>query len=501
METTTLLKDRRVITFLSIFIAGGILLLLLMSLGFGDIFGKVLELRAPSIHITATSHGLSLAGSSMEISFADKGSGLDSYKISIKQVEGAQSTVVSSGNLRGAFEHTLRLVLPGVETNLSQGEAKMTISVTDRSLWGNTATYEYAFQIDLDRPNVELVNVMSEVLQGGAYLLVARVADNLQRVDMGLRIGSHIFKSYPAKGLDRAFDDPNLYVIPFTYPIDEDPASEIPTVFAEDVAGNGVTIPLKSLHVVPRQPVQVDVTVTQRYLQDNVKQVLLENKQILDQFLGQLGGASFLPKHGGAPPDEFTILNDYLVPLFERRMYSQIAASRFDRYWFRPFFKPTGRIKSRFMALENYVDGDASIGKRLSKGYVIQLPSREGTVQSLGDGVVMYTGNCGHIGGCVAIDHGLGIVSIFGMLEGSLVRVGEHIEAGQVVGKGTLSSGPEIGRRYYVELDVQGVAVEIRDWWNSEWFSEHISGVISSVRRALGLIKGYQETNELEEVD
>lgn len=501
METSTFLKDRRVITILSILIAGVILLLLLMSLGVGEIFGKVLELKAPSINVTATSHGLSLAGSSMEIKLADKGAGLDSYKITIKQAEGVQSTVLSSGSLRGAHEHTLRLVLPGIETNLSQGEARMSISVSDRSLWGNTSTYDYVFQIDLDRPTVELVNVMPEVLQGGAYLLVARVADNLQRVDMGLRIGTHVFKSYPAKGLDRAFDDPNLYVIPFTYPIDEDPANEIPTVFAEDVAGNGMTIPLKSLRIVPRQPVQVDVNVTPRYFQDNVKQVLLENKQILDQFLGQLGGVSFLPKRGGAPPDEFTILNEYLVPLFERRLYSQIAASRFDRYWFRPFFKPSGRIRSRFMALENYVDGDASLGKRLSKGYVIQLPSRESSVQSLGDGVVMYTGNCGHIGGCVAIDHGLGIVSVFGMLEGSLVRVGERIEAGQIVGKGTVSTGPEIGRRYYVELDIQGVAAEIRDWWNSEWFSVHISGVIGSVRRALGLVKGYQDKNELEEID
>jgi murein DD-endopeptidase MepM/ murein hydrolase activator NlpD len=500
METATFLKDRRVIVLLSLLIGGGLFFLLLMSLGFSEIFGKVLELKAPSIHVTATSHGLSLAGSSMEIKFADKASGLDVYKVTIKQAGGAQSTVLSSGSLRGAHEHTLRLVLPGIESNLSQGEARMSISVSDRSLWGNTSTYDYVFQVDLDRPTVELVNVIPEVLQGGAYLLVARVADNLQRVDLGLRIGSHIFKSYPAKGLDRAFDDPNLYVVPFTYPIDEDPASEIPTVFAEDVAGNGVTIPLRSLHIVPRQPVEVDVNVTQRYLQDNVKQVLLENREILDQFIGQLGGASFLPKNDGTPPDEFTILNEYLVPLFERRLYSQIAGSRFDRYWFRPFFKPSGRIRSRFMALENYVNGDASIGKRLSKGYVIQLPSRESTVQSLGDGVVMYTGNCGHIGGCVAIDHGLGIVSVFGMLEGTLVRVGERIEAGQVLGKGTLSSGPDIGRHYYVELDIQGVAAEIRDWWNSEWFSAHISGVIGSVRRALGLVKGHQANNEREEI-
>jgi murein DD-endopeptidase MepM/ murein hydrolase activator NlpD len=501
METTTLLKDRRIIVGLSVFIAGGVFLFLLMSLGFGEIFGKVLELESPSIHVTTTSHGLSLAGSSMEVKFVDKGSGLDNYKIGIKQVGGVPESVLSSGNLKGAHEHTLRLVLPGIETSLSQGEAKMSISVSDRSLWGSSSTYEYTFQIDLDRPAVQLVNVIPEVLQGGAYLLVARVADNLQRVDMGLRVGSHIFKSYPAKGLDRAFDDPNLYVIPFTYPLDEDPTVEIPIVFAEDVAGNGVTIPLKSLKIMPRQPVEVDVNVTQRYLQDNVKQVLAENKTILDQFLGQLGGASFLPEDGRVGPDDFTILNEYLVPLFERRLYSQIAASRFDRYWFRPFFKPSGRVKSRFMALENYVNGDVSIGKRLSRGYVIELPSRKGSVQSLGDGVVMYTGNCGHNGECVAIDHGLGIVSVLGMLEASLVRVGERIEAGQIVGKGILTSGPEIGRHYYVELNVQGVSVEVRDWWNAEWFTEHISGVIGSVRRALGLAKSYKEINGLEEID
>jgi murein DD-endopeptidase MepM/ murein hydrolase activator NlpD len=490
METTTFLKDRRIIVVLSIAIAGLVFLFLLMSLGFREIFGKVLELRSPSIHVNTTSHGLSLAGSSIEIKFADEGSGLDTYKIGIRQAGEVQESGLSSGDLRGANQHTLRLVLPAAETNLFQGEAKIYISVSDRSLWGNTSRYEYAFQIDLDRPTVELVNAIPEVLQGGAYLLVARVADNLQRVDMGLRIGSHIFKSYPAKGLDRVFDDPNLYVIPFTYPLDEDPMVETPTVFAEDVAGNGVTIPLKSLRVVPRQPVQVDVNVTQRYLQDSVKHILAQNKPVLDQFLGQLGVASFLLKDGGGGADEFRILNEYLVPLFERKLYSRIAASRFDRYWFRPFFRPSGRIKSRFMALENYVDGNASIGKRLSKGYVIQLPPRESSVQSLGDGVVMYTGDCGHNGRCVAIDHGLGIVSVFGMLEGSLVRVGERVEAGQLVGKGTLAYGLESGRRYYVELDVQGVAVEIRDWWSAEWFTEHISGVINSVRRSLGLEKG-----------
>ena len=489
METSTFLQDLRIILGIGTIISCIALLLLLTSLGIGEIFGKVLELHSPSIVFKPSSHGLSLAASYIEIKFIDHGAGLDSYKIGLKQGGGIQEVILSSGNLKGSMEHSLRLVLPGTESNLSQGEATIFVSVSDRSIWGNTANYEYRFEVDFERPTIELVDIPQEVLQGSAYLLVARIADNLQRFDMGLRIGSHTFKSYPAKGLDRAFDDPNLYVIPFTYPLDEDTSTEVPVVFAEDVAGNGVAVSLKQLKVVPRQPVEVDVNVTPRYLQDNVKRIITENKALLEQFLAQLGGVSDLSQDE-KPSDDLRVLNEYLVPLFERMLATRIVASRFDRYWFRPFFKPIGRVKSRFMALENYMVGDNSLGKRLSRGYVVQLFPRESAVQSLGDGVVTYTGDCGHNGACVAIDHGLGIVSVFGMLENATVRVGERIEAGKIIGKGTLASGPELSRRYYVELDVQGVPVEIRDWWSFEWFNQHISNVINSVRVALGLEKG-----------
>jgi murein DD-endopeptidase MepM/ murein hydrolase activator NlpD len=492
MDKVLFLKDRRVITAFSVIVALIALILSVASLGLSEILGRVLELRAPTIRITSDTHGLNLAGARLEIDMLDYGAGLDDYSIKVKQKATQHEDVIAAGNLNGAHKNTVNIILPGTESSLVQGEAIITINASDRSIWNNTTTYEHNISVDLERPQVEIIEIHTNILQGSTYFPIIRASDNSQRIDMVLKIGSYNFRPYPAKGLDRIFDDPNLYVIPFTYPLDEDPTTSIPYIMAEDAVGNGTKILLDNLKIVPRQPIAVDINVDTRYLRDSAKQIITDNTVLLEEFLALSGGPKdTLVQSNDNRFKDFKVINELLTPISERRLYTHITASRFDRYWFRPFIKPEGQVRSRFMAIESYINDSDVIGKHLSRGYTIALPIRESTVKSLGDGVIMYSGDCGSLGSvCIAIDHGLGIVSIFGMLESALVQVGQRIEAGTPIGTSrlastVLSSGLDTGRSYYVELDVQGVPAEIRDWWNNEWFMNNISTAINSAKSNL----------------
>lgn len=79
-------------------------------------------------------------------------------------------------------------------------------------------------------------------------------------------------------------------------------------------------------------------------------------------------------------------------------------------------------------------------------------------VAATGDGVITFAGKWGGLGNKVVIDHGYGIVTVYGHNSKILVNVGDKIHRGQIIAK-VGSTGRSTGPHVHYEVFVDGVPV------------------------------------------
>lgn len=92
----------------------------------------------------------------------------------------------------------------------------------------------------------------------------------------------------------------------------------------------------------------------------------------------------------------------------------------------------------------------------------VDLAAREGVpVVSPARGVVIYSGERGAYGNMIAIDHDRGIITHYGHLSRSLVKVGDVVERGQHIGN-IGNTGRSTGPHLHYEVRVNGVPVNPR---------------------------------------
>ena len=139
----------------------------------------------------------------------------------------------------------------------------------------------------------------------------------------------------------------------------------------------------------------------------------------------------------------------------EEKIVEAAYALRTLQAWAKPFAAPidTSQVSSGFGQPRTYVAGGD-----VKYHYGMDFPARLGTpVHAVNDGRVVIAATYPVRGGLVAIDHGAGLVSLYFHQSKILVKVGQQVTRGQVVGlAGTtgLSEGPHL----HLELRVRGEA-------------------------------------------
>ncbi len=148
-----------------------------------------------------------------------------------------------------------------------------------------------------------------------------------------------------------------------------------------------------------------------------------------------------------------------------RRVLDQIAidqkhvrmalAARSERQWALPLERPVpGGITSRFGSRRVFN------GKPRAPHKGTDLRSPEGSpVRAAADGVVLIAEPQYYGGNIIYLDHGQGVISIYGHLSTFDVTPGERVQKGQVIGCSG-STGRVTGPHLHFGLMVQGVAVD-----------------------------------------
>ncbi len=94
-------------------------------------------------------------------------------------------------------------------------------------------------------------------------------------------------------------------------------------------------------------------------------------------------------------------------------------------------------------------------------------------VQAANSGIVKFSADLGIYGNTVIIDHGLGLMSLYGHLSSLTVEEGERVKRGDMIGK-TGSTGLAGGDHLHFGMLLHGYEISPVYWWDRNWIRIHI---------------------------
>jgi murein DD-endopeptidase MepM/ murein hydrolase activator NlpD len=438
-----------------------VVLLALVAVAYG-LWGALRHGPVPSVVIESERPAIG-AATKVVVRFAEPSGGLGTVRLEL--VQGEKSVVL--GEQRFARASSFNLIrgrlTPNAELSAMVGrasqewlkEGEVVLRATADRMTGPLRSrapvvVEKRMRVRLRPPRLELESKQHYVREGGSGVVVFRVGEGVAR--SGVRAGTVESFSYPLPdgGTGERFA---LFAIPWE--LGDGAAVKL---FAEDDAGNRVEQPFVDLFKkVPPRPDKLELT---------------------DAFLEKV-----VPAIASATPGfdaSGTLLDQYLRINGElrRSVLAQIAALARDSeprvLWQGAFLQmPNTQRRSGFAENRTYfykgrvVDHQTHLGLDLASTERAPVPAANG-------GKVVFTGWLSIYGNVVILDHGYGLLSLYGHMSAVDVTVGEAVRKGQRLGTSG-STGLAGGDHVHLEIFVQGKSVDPLEWLDEHWIRDNIT--------------------------
>ena len=328
---------------------------------------------------------------------------------------------------------------------LHDGKAQLIVRTVSNDFRGKKDAKTFDVDVMTAPPHVVADGVQHYINQGGSEMAVFTPSGAW--TEAGVKVGDYTFRSFPLP------NHPGQYFslfalswqLPVTTPISvyaSNPSgAEAKTTFWYKVFPKkfrASTIPLESMNI-DRIVNQIDTQhkiqgdLVQRFVYINSEMRKVNNKTLADlRFQTE-------PKF---------LWTGAFLPMVDSTVESRFADDR------------------TYTWQGKKVDQQTHLGFDLAKLAHSPIPASN-------DGRVIWAQDLGIYGNCIVIDHGFGLQTIYGHLSEFLVKKGDMVKKGQVIGK-TGSTGLAGGDHLHFTMQVDGVQVNAVEWWDPHWIKDRI---------------------------
>jgi murein DD-endopeptidase MepM/ murein hydrolase activator NlpD len=401
---------------------------------------------------------LGAGGTRLEIEADDARSGLRAIEV-VLALPGGEETIFREEYpgtlLRGGEGGSPRAVSVPVEAKrLGEDGAEGFLRVTARDwslrglLSGNETRMEIPVRLDLSPPRISIETGLSYAQRGGAGVVVYSVSEPTARD--GVRVGEAFFRGWPWEGRRMAF-----YAVPT-----DAPSPPRPEVVAVDAAGNERSARWP-LQVKERALPAATVNLPGSFLEEKVPELArAQNVAVEDRVAA------------------FREINTRVRAENERRIREIAAKSAPERLWQGAFQQwANSQVTSRFAERRTYLVDGQGVSEATHFGY--DLATTAGApITAANSGRVLHAGDLGIYGNCVIVDHGLGVVSLYGHLSSIEVDEGDGVEKGGVLGRSG-QTGLAGGDHLHFAILVGDAYVDPVEWWDEKWVREKIDAKLA----------------------
>ena len=434
----------------------------LLAAGIG--FGLLATLRvSPEPSVTLTP-GASAIGrkTAVEVAVQGGGRGLAGLKLELIQGDEAQVLAERAYSPRRPWqfwgprttEDALRVDV-GSETvkGLRSGEATLRASALRAGTWlrqPGPAVNERTLPVRLTPPSLHLLSIQHYVAQGGAEVVVYRTGETA--VQDGVRAGDRWFPGFALPG----GGERDRFAL-FAVPHDLDDPARIRLVASDD-AGNEAAVAFVDQFF--KKPFKTDtLTIDDRFMNKVVPEILAQTPELKDR--------------GGLLENYLAINGDLRKTNGET--LKQLASRSAPRFlWAEAFLPmPGGQVMAAFADRRTYVYQGREVDRQDHLGFDLAT-TRQAEVPAGNRGVVVLARYFGIFGNAVVIDHGYGLMSLYGHLSSTGVEEGQEVERGAPIGR-TGDTGLAGGDHLHFTMLVHGVAANPAEWWDAHWIRDRLS--------------------------
>jgi len=338
-------------------------------------------------------------------------------------------------------------------TGLQTGEARIRASAWPASTWLRhppPATEEVVLPVRLTPPSIQIESKYNYVVPGGSAVVVYRVGESSERD--GVQIGDLWFPGFdlPGGASGQRFA---LFGIPFDLP-DE---SSIVLVAEDDVGNRGTAAFVDRFF--PKQFRTDTIEVGDSFMQRVVPAIMSATPGITDQ---------------GDLLANYLWINGELRRRNAETLVRLAGESQKEFLWDETFLPMSdGQVMSSFADRRTYVYQGEKVDQQDHLGFDLASVVHA-DIQAANRGVVVLAEFFGIYGNAVVIDHGFGLMSLYGHLSSIGVSKGQSVERGQVIGRSG-ETGLAGGDHLHFTMLVQGRAVNPVEWWDPAWIRERFA--------------------------
>lgn len=316
---------------------------------------------------------------------------------------------------------------------------------------GDPVVGSVTLPVRLAPPSLAVLSGFHYVAQGGCEAVVYRIGEGA--VKDGVQSGAWWFPGYPLPGST----DPRARFALFAIPYDTTDAAGVRLVAVDEVGNRAEASFIDKFFP---KPLKHDVIqVNDAFLQRVVPDIQRETPGLQDR-----GGLlqNYLEINGELRRRE----NGELAALAGR------SAARF--LWKEPFLPmPNAKITAAFAQRRDYQYQGKHVDQQDHLGFDMASVAHA-PVPASNDGIVLLARFFGIYGNAVVLDHGYGLMSLYGHLSSLEVHEGDAVKRGQELGR-TGETGLAGGDHLHFTMLLRGLPVTPAEWWDPHWIRDRIA--------------------------
>ena len=337
-------------------------------------------------------------------------------------------------------------------TGLRAGTAVIRVTADRVGTWLRSpepVVRELTLPVRLAPPPVQLLSTQTYVAQGGSEVVVYRVGESSVRD--GVQSGKWWFPGFPLPGGGKQ-DRFALFAVPYDLP---EPKVRL---IADDGAGNLAEVGFVDKFF-PKAFKADRIELSDAFLEKVVPEILSQSPEIQDQ---------------GKLLENYLEINRTLRTKDAELIREMAARSQPSFLWTKPFYTvPNGKVMAGFADRRTYFYQGKEVDKQDHLGFDLAMTAHA-PVPAANRGTVVQAKFFGIYGNCIVLDHGYGLMTLYGHLASIAVKEGQKVERGDVLGT-TGQTGLAGGDHLHFTTLLQGIPVNPVEWWDSHWIQDRVA--------------------------
>lgn len=334
---------------------------------------------------------------------------------------------------------------------IKDGKAQLIVEATSNDFRGKTVSVEREVNVVTQPATVSADGEQHYLYLGMADLVTLSLGGYW--TEAGVRVGDEKFRAWPMPA-----DKPGYFSL-FAFAWNMPPGTA-PVVYATNPGGNEATAPITYQFPKKEQP---------KY---RVRDLPIDDR-FVEKVVNELD-----PNGSGDLAARFVKINSEMRRANNKTL-SDLRLKTEPRFlWSQPFMQqPNTKVEANFADVRNYIYHGNKIDQQVHLGYDLSSTQHVDVLAS-NDGKVVYAAPLGIYGNCIVLDHGYGLQSIYGHLSQISVHEGDMVKRGQSMGKSGMT-GMAGGDHIHFSMQLEGIQIDPREWWDAHWIQDHISKRVS----------------------